>query len=226
MAAAAKASAEVLPLGLNFRRMQAHYNAIESSDAGGGDPELQQRIREALALCEVALMQVVNLSVFSPNEVLDDINTGDIKLLLLAFYRGELLLRLVHPPEEQARRLEVLEEALAGLRGFLDDLQRLEALPTSARPSWESHGSAGDASVMRTQKIERMRANRAAKQRMEVLARQMKSEDMDEDMDEMERENVLLLIESSCHVALDSIRSAEQEVDMLQQVSIRPSRGV
>ena len=217
-------AAATQPLGLNFRRVQAQYSAIESSTAGGSDPELQQRIRAALALCEVGLMQVVHLSVFSPNEILDDVNTGDIKLLMLAFYRGELLLRLVHPPEEQGRRVEVLQEALLGLRGFLGDLERLQALSDAARASWEVQGETPDASTVRELKIARMRASRAARARMEVLSKRMGSEEADDDGDELEREHVLLLIECCCHTALDSIRSAEQELDMLQQVS--PSQFV
>lgn len=53
---------------------------------------------------------------------------------------------------------------------------------------------------------------------MEELAKRLKSQDDDNDADEFERDHMLLLIECCCHTALDSIRSAEQEVDMLLQV--------
>ena len=215
----AAAAASIAPLGLNFRKVQGLYSAIESSDLSGSDPELQRRLREALALCEVALMQVVHLDVFSKNELLEDVNTGDIKLLLLAFYRGEMLLRLVDQPPDHEKRVRLIEEALAGLRGFLGDLERLEALPKVAKESWEAFGTEGiDAGSMRQQKIARMKASKAARERMEALAKQLGAKDEDEDTDELEREQVLLLIETCCHTALDSIRSADQELEMLQQV--------
>ena len=214
----AAAAASIAPLGLNFRKVQGLYSGIESSDLSGSDPELQRRLREALALCEVALMQVVHLDVFSKNEVLEDVNTGDIKFILLAFYRGEMLLKLTDQPPDHEKRVRVLEEALAGLRGYLGDLERLEALPKVAKESWAAFGTEGiDAGSLREQKIARMKASKVARERMAVLAKQL-SQDPDEDTDELEREQVLLLIETCCHTALDSIRTADQELEMLQQV--------
>ncbi|KAL3929634.1 MAG: hypothetical protein SGPRY_001876 [Prymnesium sp.] len=209
---------DAAPLGLNFRRVQEHFCAIESSSLSSSEAAYQHRLREALALCDVALRQVVQLDVFSKNEVLDDVNTGDMKLLLLGFYRGEMLLRLVDVPPDHAKRLKILEQALAALRGFLGDLERLEALPKSAKESWDAaDADTMDAGTMRQLKITRMKASRAAQQRMAVLAKQMKSPEQDDDTDDLEREHIMLMIETCCHTALDSIRSSEQELDMLQQ---------
>ena len=227
MAASAEAvvrkAADAAPLPLNFRKAQRIYGEVESSELGGADPALQAKVAEALALCEVALRQVVHLCVFSPNEATDDINTTDLKYLLLPFYRGELLLRL----SDQSKRTEALGEALSCLRGFLADLERLEALAPEVRDGWEAASggdgaaAAADAAKVREHKIARLKAGRAARQRMEELARRA-SADPDgegEEADELEREQVLLLVQCCCHTALDSIRAAEQELDMLQQIA-------
>ena len=79
---------EAIPLSLLFRRAQAAYTEVDESTLSGSDPKLQRRVAEGLAASERALKQLVALSVFSPNEELDDVNTGDLKYLLLPFYRG------------------------------------------------------------------------------------------------------------------------------------------
>ena len=207
-----------LPLSLSFRKAQALYNDIEGTSLSGNDPKLQERITQALALCEAALRQVTALSVFSQNELVDDINTGDLRYLLLPFYRGELLLRVT----DQPRREALLGEALACLRGFLDDLQRLQALPPGMSRSWQAEGPV-DQATMRNQKVERFKANKLNRARMEVLAGRLRragqTEEEEEDGEELEREHVLLLLQCCTHTAFDSIRAAEQELDMLQQVA-------
>ena len=81
---------------------------MESSTLPGNDEGLQKRIGEGLALCEASLVQVDSEAIFSSNELGEDINTDDLKYLLLPFYRGELLLRVC----DQSKRREALREAL------------------------------------------------------------------------------------------------------------------
>ena len=58
---------------------------------------------------------------------------------------------------------------------------------------------------------------------MEVLAGRLRragqTEEEEEDGEEIEREHMLLLLGCCTHTALDSIRAAEQELDMLKQVA-------
>lgn len=219
------------PLAFHFRAAQATYNAVDSSQLGGADAELQKLVQEGLALCEAALVQVDEESIFSPNELAEDVNTCDLKYLLLGFYRGELLLRVV----DQPRRAALLKEALASLRGFLADLERLGALSAEAKEGWELAASGVGASPgdVRSQKIARLKAGRAAKAKMALLAGKLKAAheqrrdegssdegdgEEEEDVDELEREQLLLLLQCCCHTALDSMRATEQEIDMLRQV--------
>ena len=184
------------------------------------------RVGSGLALCEAALVQVEREAIFSPNELAEDVNTGDLKYLLLPFYRGELLLRVL---VEAPKRTAMLAEALKCLRGFLADLARLEALAPEAREGWVASGGPLTPAEVRNGKIARMKAGKAARLRMEVLATQLGrrhraaeeeegEEEEEGDVDELEREQVLLVLQTCCHTALDSIRATEQELEMLTQM--------
>lgn len=211
----------LLPLSLNFRKAQAYYNDVDGTSLSGNDPKLQEQVTQGLALCEAALRQVSAQSIFSQNELVDDLNTGDLRYLLLPLYRGELLLRVT----DQSRREALLGEALACLRGFLDDLMRLEVLPREVARSLQAAESTGpaDLATLRDLKVARFKANKINKARMEVLAGRLRragqTEEEEEDGEEIEREHMLLLIGCCTHTALDSIRAAEQEHDMLKQVA-------
>ena len=198
-----------LPLGLNYRKAQAIYNDVESTSLGGNDPKLQEAVAQGLALCETALRQVSEQSIFSQNELAEDVNTGDLRYLMLPFFRGELLTRVT----DQSRRVELLTEALACLRGFLDDLERLQALSPEVLRSWHAarEGLGIDPATLRTLKIERFKANKQNKLRMEVLAGRLRragqTEEEEADGEEIEREHMQLLLAMCTHTALDSVRS-------------------
>ena len=209
----------------NFRKSQAIFNEVQNSKLSSNNPELQNRIIEGLGLCEAALMQVANNDIFSPNELGEDINTNDLKYLLLPFYRGELLLRV----SDQSKRREALREALLGLRGFMKDQERLELLQPEAIDWQAMGGSASNPAEVRNQKIARFKANKAAQEKMAAVqeklakagsrARDGSDDDEEEDDgDSLEREHVLLLLQICCCTAMDSIRTAEMEADMLAQI--------
>ena len=220
------------PVALNFRQAQAAYSEVTDSSLGGADEALQKRIGEGLALCEATLVQVEAHAIFSTNEVADDINTGDLKYLLLPFYRGELLLKVC----DQTKRPDALKEALTTLRGFLKDLERLELLSAECS-DWESFstGASTDPASVRNQKIARFKANKLAKQKLEELSGKAAAkakrrthrrtanldddDDDDDDDDEIEREQMLLLLQTCCHTAIDSLREAVQEQEMLAQIA-------
>ena len=212
------------PLAWTFRSAQAAYNWVLSSDLSSADAVLQRKIGEGLTLCEAALVQVSKQDIFSPNETIQDVNTGDLKYLLLPFYRGELLLRLA----DQSKRVAALREALPCLRGFLGDLERLEML-TTENQGWQQMGAAAssDPAAVRTAKIARHKASKAANEKMAAIAEKLAKkagrtdgdDDEEDDTDELERENLMLMLQCSCHTAIDSIRAAEQEADMLRQIA-------
>lgn len=168
-------SLEATPLPVCFAQAQAAYHWVDGSSLGGADPALQQRVADGLAFAEKAAELVSSLSVFSANEELEDINTGDLKYLLLPFLRAELILRI--QPEEAAGchdvRLKHLRHAAALLEAFLRDLEARRALRAEARAGWEEACADRplDAAASRTLKVSRLRAaSRAKKARHLLLA--------------------------------------------------------
>ena len=235
------------PLSILFRLAQNLYTTVDTSSLAGNDDSLQKQILEGLAFTEAALLAVEKQSIFSPNELGEDINTADLKYLLLPFYRGELMLRVA----DQSKRLAALAEALKCLRGFVADQERLELLAPEAK-GWQAFmgsGANADPAGLRTQKIARLKASKAAKQQLELVQAKLSKkrggpkagtpaldpddsdedggeEEAEEDGDDLERERQSLLLKSAVFTALDSIRAAEQEADMLKQIEkMRAANG-
>ena len=223
---AAPPSSPSKPLGVLFRLAQAAYIATTDTELPVNDESVQKRVLEGLNVAEGALLQVERQSIFSSNELADDINTGDLKYLLLPFYRGEMLLR-AGDQRDSTKRMASLREALKTLRGFAGDLERLELLPEEAK-NWQQvalvGSAAADPATVREQKIARFKAGKAAKARLEIVQNKLKAKNGDaddeeeEDGDELEREQAKLMLQTALHQALDSIRTGEMEADMLKQI--------
>mmetsp|Transcript_24718 Transcript_24718/g.73926 ORF Transcript_24718/g.73926 Transcript_24718/m.73926 type:complete len:371 (+) Transcript_24718:1-1113(+) len=222
-------SLEATPLPVCFAQAQAAYHWVDGSSLGGADPALQQRVADGLAFAEKAAELVSSLSVFSANEELEDINTGDLKYLLLPFLRAELILRI--QPEEAAGchdvRLKHLRHAAALLEAFLRDLEARRALRAEARAGWEEACADRplDAAASRTLKVSRLRAASRAKKALEALEARARgaaaaaSADRDDGDEEAGREAALVSLEACSHAALDSLRGVAQEQELLEAVA-------
>eukprot|EP00962_Isochrysis_galbana_P056317 scaffold28233_cov112-Isochrysis_galbana.AAC.3 len=213
-----------LPLSGCFARLQAAYKEIDDSHLPGGDPKLQRRIAEGLVLAERCSELISHLSVFSSNEELEDINTGDLKYLLVPFFRGELLLRVQEAEEQGSHedRLDQLKRGSRALTLFLEDIQARKALRGEAKAGWEEQCSdrLADPGAARTLKIARLKAAKRAKDSLAaMLARAAAAGDDGDGDDETDRSVGLLSLELCAHTALDSLRSTAQEVEMLEMVA-------
>ena len=71
------------------------YEAIEASNKAGCDPEYQADVEGALHAMHTVAVMVRQLALFSDNESVDDATTEDLKYLLVDFYIGKLLLKVV-----------------------------------------------------------------------------------------------------------------------------------
>ena len=207
------------PLPVVWRSAQAALERAESLN--GSDQETQDIVKKGLLDAEKAARLVTALDVFSRNEQLDDINTGDIKYLMLPFFSAELLLKV----NDRKNRIAILQNAINGHKSFLDDLERLGALKPEARDSWRAERSdahSKDPSQNRTLKVSRVKAEKVAKERLQWLRQKLelssKLEEEGLDADELEREHAAILLNSCAHTAIDSIRSAKQEHEMLQEM--------
>lgn len=77
---------------------------------------------KSLAVCRQLVASVESAALFSANEELDDIATGDIKFLLAPFYLAELL-GSCPAPDGPTQRLRQVQEAHSAYNSFLHRCQ-------------------------------------------------------------------------------------------------------
>ena len=79
-------------LGDVFNRLYVCYEDVDT--LCGSDKCLSDRVQKLLSEFVTLDQNVRNSGTFSANEVIDDVKTCDIKLLLVTYYLGELTLKI------------------------------------------------------------------------------------------------------------------------------------
>jgi len=79
-----------LPLPALFRRAEATFQKLQSQSAPSPSGQ-DQHINAALACLDRASALIDSLGLFSSNEDKDDLTTGEIKYLLIPYYKAEIL---------------------------------------------------------------------------------------------------------------------------------------
>lgn len=96
-----------LSLGQLFSSSQAILNELEETTLASADPAYQEKVRDAENRLNRAYDLVHKLAIFSSNEILDDINTQDLRFLLIPAYLGEIVLKRTGPTETRRPTLEL-----------------------------------------------------------------------------------------------------------------------
>jgi len=133
----------------------------------------QQNLAAAIASYEECLRLADRVALFSPNETLDDIASGDLQYLLLHYHVAELVLRV----NQQQERKAVLARAQDHYARFLKLLDSYDVLSGTDSGLFEryqespqafSTASTSDPSARRETKIARFRQEKELKQKLEV----------------------------------------------------------
>lgn len=98
---------EGLSLGQLFSFGQNLLTELENTSLSSIDPEYQQKVNQGIAYLNQAQALVAKLHLFSDNEIIDDINTNDLKFILIPAYLGDLTLKL----NGKDNRANILEQA-------------------------------------------------------------------------------------------------------------------
>eukprot|EP00736_Rhodelphis_marinus_P000742 Rmarinus@m.30114 len=213
-----------MSLPLQFDRCERLYHSVETTKKSFNDPTLQTDVSTALHGLEICRSLVDSHSIFSSNEVADDVNTTDIKYALVDYYAGELAQkRATQGPKE---RLNVLLESKLYFGSFLHLCETLEILSAEDKKVVHRDGR-GDASQVREEKITRLRRDTKNQERLAVLLkkrddrmkRQPGDDGDDPDAEEEDREHVLLLIDHAICKTLDHIGTMSQELEMLKHIN-------
>ncbi|KAJ5194747.1 uncharacterized protein N7498_008185 [Penicillium cinerascens] len=167
--------------------------------------------------------QISILSLFSSNESLDDVSTGDIPYMTLEHHLAELVQR--GPTSD---REAVLRQALEQYETFLTRLDEYELMSGGdkkllehymANPSTFTLAPMNDAAARRDVKVKRFREEKELKQKLEYLARneaRLQSDDDDT------RRLYLAELQLYIHQTFQSIDLLMQELSMLSAMKNAP----
>ncbi|UZP45530.1 hypothetical protein NXS19_013342 [Fusarium pseudograminearum] len=154
-------------------KRRALENAFEATS-----PAYRSDLEAALSLYNSARDRISGLALFSPNEGIEDVSTTDIPYLLLDAHIAELVQKT--PNQSPDQRLEVLAKSRAAYERFLaavDGYGLVQAPYDRAleryRDEPESFAvvATADAAARRDGKIANYRAEKALKEKLEMLRR-------------------------------------------------------
>jgi hypothetical protein len=170
----------------------------------------------AIQLYEQCLSIADRLSLFSPNESLEDIGTVDLQYLLLNYRIAELVLR-INSRERKAN----LQRSQKSYERYLKQLDNYDMLSKNdaalleqyrESPNSFSTASTADAAARRDTKIRRFKEEKALKQKLEYLRKNSSVLQVD---DNVYRELQLTNIAYCTHQTFQSLESIAQEMHIL-----------
>ncbi|KAF9888705.1 hypothetical protein FE257_008463 [Aspergillus nanangensis] len=159
------------------------------------------------------------LSLFSSNEPLEDITTGDLQYLTVPYHLADLLQRSYTSDRESSlqRALAQYEQFLARLYDYelLNDKDKKFYERYTANPSSFSLTLGNDAAARRELKIARFKEEKELKQRLEYLSNNQSQLQTDEDD---VRQLYIAEIHLYIHQTFQSLDLLSQELSMLSTI--------
>ena len=198
-----------------YEEAEQKRNTIENS-FNSNSSTFQESLQAAIQLYEQCLSIASHLSLFSPNESLEDIGTVDLQYLLLNYRIAELVLRI----NGQDRKVN-LQRAQRSYERYLKQLDSYEILSKSdaalleqfeEAPNTFAVASTSDAAGRRETKIRRFKEEKALKQKLEHMQKNPSALQND---DSAYRELQLTNIAYCTHQTFQSLESVAQELHIL-----------
>ncbi|KAI9261981.1 TAP42-like protein [Sporodiniella umbellata] len=208
-------------LGQLFRLGQTVVTELENTALSSMDPEYQQKVQTGIAFLTKANALVSRLHIFSQNELIDEINTNDLKFLMIPSYIGDLVLKKTGIEN----RASTLNEAREWIQTFLSTCQNNEMLNKEDVLLLQQleGGKNPGAPQQRDQKIARHKREKELKKTVQELRQQLDGlaqENEDRDVDEMERDWINYLIQAEIMKAIENWHAIEQEWVMVKEMEI------
>ncbi|KAJ3048857.1 hypothetical protein HK097_010134 [Rhizophlyctis rosea] len=218
-----------LPLRTIYDKGRQLYDKLEESELGTSDPAFQADVNKAIQLFDRCQSLVRTLNIFSTNEFLEDINTADLRYLLVDAYLGELHLKRTEAPTDTTAspsqtRLNILSATKSHLNRFLETCETHEITKPEDKKYYdmEIKGLVKDADRRRNMKIERHKRERGIKEKLRELTSQMAaqstatSSSVDEELD---RDLILTTLDLFVQKVIDSLKSVQDEEVMLEHMA-------
>jgi hypothetical protein len=217
-----------------FAVAESKRNALQQTSFAPSSSEYIETVSSAVKLYQDCLGLISALSVFSPNESLEDVSTADLPFLLTNFHLAELTQKLPSSsPQDRKRILSAARDAYERYLHLLDSYgllspkykKLLEQYTDS--PTTFSTTSTSDPAARRDAKIANFRAEKELRSKLEFLRRRpeygAEGEGGDEDG---VREVHLAHLEYSTHMTFQALEGLNREWEILALAPPeQPARG-
>ncbi|KAK3707473.1 Type 2A phosphatase-associated protein 42 [Vermiconidia calcicola] len=190
-------------------------SAIENS-YDSKSSTFQQNLLLAIQLYEQCLSIAHRISLFSPNESLEDISTADLQYLLLNYRIADLIIRV--NSRERKASLQRAQKSYERYLRRLDDYDMLSKSDAALLEQYQdapitfSTASTSDPAARRETKIRRFKEEKVLKQKLEYM---QKNPAMLQNDDSTYRELQLTNIAYCTHQTFQSLESIGQELHIL-----------
>ncbi|EKG16740.1 TAP42-like protein [Macrophomina phaseolina MS6] len=205
-----------------FASAEAKRKELESSYDSNSDA-YQQKLQSAIATYEECLTVADRVSLFSSNEALEDVSSGDIQYMLIDYHLAELVQRITG-----SDRKATLLRARQSYERFFKLLDSYDVLSKSDAKLYEKYqeapnsfstASTTDPAARRETKIARFRTEKDLKAKLEHLNQNPSAFQNDEDaLRQLHLTNIALCV----HQAFASLESMAQELQILAMAPPAP----
>ncbi|KAF8559702.1 TAP42-like protein [Imleria badia] len=233
-----------MSLSLSALYAKALDKAARASDSPTISDETQELIRDTLSDLVQLTSRVASLSLFSSNEILEDISTSDLVYLSLPFIRAEVQNRVRTIDRDD--RMSNLAQVQRHLNMYTSSLETYDIVPETERVlCGQQPSSIREAAKRREVKIRQYKAEKDLRTRIEVIRRrrrQLVPEDRssgdfnlvaslllpsEDDAEDLETENILreatlLLLRLFYAQACAQLEGVDQEIQLLHNAPTQP----
>ncbi|KAG6853905.1 hypothetical protein C0991_012574 [Blastosporella zonata] len=238
------------PLPTLFSRSLS--SASKASNLSTIDNSTQELIQSSLKDLTTLSSRIAGLSLFSPNETLEDISTADLIYLLVPYALSEVRGRVRTTDREE--RIVVLRQTQKDLRSFLSYLDNYEIVPPEERALHDRRASTiADHAKRREVKIQQYLKEKDLRARIETLRKRRgqiplsdttptdfdlissllpskssttstpdDDDDIDSETDEILREATLLVLRLKYAQSHSQFESMDQELELLSNAPPSP----
>ncbi|KAK1759347.1 TAP42-like protein [Echria macrotheca] len=219
-------SGDLQPDSLKDQFLQAEKARIEIQTPRL-PPWTPEEVSRVVSMYRMCLAMGDNLSLFSPNETLDDISTSDLPYLQTKYHIGKLLSGMPFQPGETTSRIAVIRDAKESFVGFLEQLDSYGLLAPAHKKLLERYGedpdnfsmvASKDPASRRDVKIASFKTEKELRAKMEFLRNRPGYGDPESGEggdEEIVRETQLATIAFQTHLAFQELESLNEELAML-----------
>ncbi|KAF2451429.1 type 2A phosphatase-associated protein 42 [Karstenula rhodostoma CBS 690.94] len=212
-------------LFLTAERLRNTLNSFPDSNS----PTYQENLTKAIVSYESCLELSEQVSLFSPNESLDDISSSDIQYMSITYHLSELIQKI--KSRDVSERKAHLLRARDYYERFFKLLDTYDVLSGSDAKLWElylddkssfSVASTRDAAARREAKIARFREEKELKRKIEYIQANPKLAENDEQVvRELHLTNTAFMV----HQVFAALESLAQELHIISLAPTSPPQG-